>query len=264
MITAEPGQFDSVTSPEVDSRALEYAAYEELVAFGETPPTPEPSQMLEQVAATHKMPGRLRSVVQRARYMFRVGYHEEVGSNIGRSRILLGSAQPICRVDEYPAYLGRTPSELTEPEPAVLAAEVVQTESAEQVPPKPRRITNWLLKKSVQINTLAHDTIERTRRRPAIAIAAGGVALVGAAVGLKYGLSARGSGSTNIIDSITQASRQAKPNMQSTAVADWFHQFEASHPGTSFAEFNSIINSREFAAMCEHPDEFAKFLALQG
>lgn len=261
MITAEPGQFDSITSPEVDSRALEYAAYEELVAFGETPPAPEPPQMPEQVPATHKMPGRLRLAARRARYMFRAGYHEELGSNIGRSRILLGSAQPICRVDEYDAYIGRTP--ITQPEPA-LPVEQPQSQTIEHALPKPRRITNWLLKKSVQINMLAHDTIERTRRRPAIAIAAGGVALVGTAVGLKYGLSVRGSGSTNIIDSITQASRQAKPNMQSTAVVDWFHQFEATHPGTSFAEFNSIINSREFAAMCENPEEFAKFLALQG
>lgn len=260
MITAEPGQFDTIASPEVDSRALEYAAYEELVAFGETPPTPEPPQMPEQVPATHKMPGRLRSAVQRARYMFRVGYHEEVGSNIGRSRILLGSAQPICRVDEYDAYIGRTP--ITQPEPA-LPVEQPQSQTIEHALPKPRRITNWLLKKSVQINTLAHDTIERTRRRPAIAIAAGGVALVGAAIGFKYGFSARGSGSTNIVDAITQAS-QTKPNTQSAIVTDWFHQFEATHPGVSFTEFSGIINSREFAAMCEHPDEFAKFLALQG
>ena len=261
MITAEPGQFETMEPEALDSRALEYAAYEELVAFGEMPPAPEPPQAIEQVQPARRFPGRFRLAVHRARYMFRAGYHEELGSNMGHARILLGSAQPICRVDEYDAYLGRAP--ITQPEPA-LPVEQPQSQTIEHAVPKPRRLSNWLLKKSVQINTLAHNTIERARRRPVVAVAAGGVALVGAAVGLKYGLSARGSGSTNIIDSITQASRQAKPNMQSTAVADWFHQFEASHPGTSFAEFNSIINSREFAAMCERPDEFAKFLALQG
>ncbi|MCA9334035.1 hypothetical protein KC963_03230, partial [Candidatus Saccharibacteria bacterium] len=249
-----------ITSPEVDSRALEYAAYEELVAFGEMPPAPEPPQAIEQVQPARRFPGRFRLAVHRARYMFRAGYHEELGSNMGHARILLGSAQPICRVDEYDAYLGRAP--ITQPEPA-LPVEQPQSQTIEQAASKPRRITNWLLKKSVQINTLAHNTIERARRRPVVAVAAGGVALVGAAIGFKYGFSARGSGSTNIVDAITQAS-QTKPNTQSAIVTDWFHQFEATHPGVSFTEFSGIINSREFAAMCENPEEFAKFLALQG